>query len=102
MHTQWRILNLVTNGANTPLGVLSGLTCGINAFNYWRHGELLDELAGCELPAIRGLTHGPFTLEMHTNTEHHRGYMRSSLSLSEFGRALLANETDFARFNTID
>lgn len=102
--TQAKILKIIANGADRPSRVFSDATIrGVKSvFGYWQQGQILDELARCRLPAVLGLTEGPFTLSMHDDQIRHDRYKRSSLSLSDFGRALLAARDDFARHNRID
>jgi hypothetical protein len=104
MKTQARILELIASGADAPRLVFSDATMiGRNSvFRYWQLGQLLDELAHCGRPAVLGLAEGPFTLDLHDDAIRYEGYKRSSLSLSDFGHALLAAGEDFARHNRID
>jgi hypothetical protein len=71
-------------------------------FAYWEVGALLDGLASCPTPAITGLEEGPFTLEMHEDAERHKRYTQSRLSLTAFGKSILAGTDDFSRHNPID
>lgn len=104
MKTQTRILELIANGADAPRLIFSDATMagGTPVFRYWQQGQMLDELARCRLPAVLGLAEGPFTLDLHDNKDRYERYKRSSLSLSDFGRALLAAGDDFARHNRIN
>jgi hypothetical protein len=104
MKTQTRILELIANGADVPRLIFSDatMTGGKSVFRYWQQGQMLDELARCRLPAVLGLAEGPFTDALHDDKVRYERYKRSSLSLSDFGHALLAGEDDFARHNRVD
>ena len=71
-------------------------------FGYWEAGALLEGLALAPRPAVAGLAEGPFTLEMHNEATRYARYKESRMSLTEFGRAVLAHEEDFSRYNAID
>ncbi len=70
-------------------------------YAYWEVGALLDGLARCGVPAVSGLEEGPFSPEMHDDAGRHQRYKQSRLSLTEFGKAVLAGEDDFYRHNPI-
>jgi hypothetical protein len=72
-----------------------------HVFAYWEVGVLLDGLAFGPAPAITGLQEGPFTLDMHEDTERHRRYKQSRLSLTALGKAVLSGTDDFSRHNPI-
>jgi hypothetical protein len=70
--------------------------------DYWELGDRLHGLAQCQTPAIVGLDDaGPVNLALHDDRERHERFRQSKLSLSEFGRALVKGQADFARHNTI-
>lgn len=102
--TQTRILELIGSGADKPSILFSdsAMTGGRSVFGYWRQGQTLDELARCTVPAVIGVAEGPFTLALHEDERRYGRYKSSALSLSDFGRALLAAEDDFPRHNRID
>ena len=104
MSTQTRILELIGSGADTPSILFSNstMTGGRSVFGYWRQGQTLDELARCTVPAVIGVAEGPFTLALHEDEARYGRYKRSALSLSDFGRALLAAGDDFPRHNRIE
>lgn len=70
-------------------------------YGYWEVGELLDGLARCPEPAVSGLAEGPFDDALHDSNERHRRYRNSRLSLTELGKAILAQSDDFSRHNPI-
>lgn len=71
-------------------------------FNEWQHGYLLDGLAFGPTPAIAGLDDGLRTLRREELGARHPLYLKSRLSLTEFGKAVVAHEVDFSRHNPID
>jgi hypothetical protein len=50
---------------------------------------------------VSGLDEGPFTLEMHQDTDRHSRYKQSKLALTALGEAVLAQAEDFSRHNLI-
>jgi hypothetical protein len=104
MDTQRRILQLIREGASSPQAILSqqSVLRPASVFGYWRLGQILDELAHCREPVVSGLADGPFTLELHNDSERHKRFMRSMLSLTDLGLAVLEGREDFALHNPID
>ncbi len=72
-----------------------------HVFSYWEGGSLLDGLAHCPAPAVSGLGNGPFTEEFHNDHLRHERYIKSRLSLTALGEALLTWKEDFSRHNPI-
>jgi hypothetical protein len=102
--TQRTMLDLIDKGVRRPLNVLcdTGRQEALAAMSYWQRGALLNDMASCGTPAISGLQAGPFTLELHDDVERFERYRRSSLELTDFGKAMIAGEADFAAHNRID
>ena len=73
-----------------------------SAYGYWEVGALLDGLARCEKPAVSGLDEGPFSLDVHNNAGRLDRYKGSRLSLTEFGKAVLAGNENFRHHNSIN
>ena len=71
-------------------------------FGEWEYGYLLDGLAFGPRPAIAGLDDELRTLDREQLRSRHAAYLRSRLSLTEFGKAVLAHKEDFSRHNPID
>ena len=71
-------------------------------FNEWEYGYLLDELAHGPRPAVAGLDEELRTLDRDNLRDRHTAYLRSVLSLTGFGKAVLAHQEDFSRHNPID
>lgn len=71
-------------------------------FNEWEFGMLLEGLAHGLRPAVAGLDDELRTIEKNSYRGRHEAYRRSRLSLTEFGKAILAHQEDFSRHNPID
>ncbi|MGH6710773.1 MAG: hypothetical protein ACREEK_17590 [Bradyrhizobium sp.] len=71
-------------------------------YGEWEYGYLLDGLAFGPRPAIAGLDEELRTLGREQLRSRHDAYLRSELSLTEFGKAVLAGKEDFSRHNPID
>jgi hypothetical protein len=101
--TEMRMLELIAPGRTHPFDVFPGHEHQNKrrVFYYWEIGFLLDGLARCPAPAVSGFDEGPFTFEMIDNRERHERYKRSKLSLTAFGKAILAGTEDFSRHNPI-
>src|SRR5262249_1556336 len=101
--TEMRILELLAAGHAHPYDLFPGqekpnarLTCG-----YGEVGEWPDGLARCPEPAVSGLAEGPFDDALHDATDRHDRYRKSQLSLTDLGKAILAQSNDFSRHNPI-
>jgi hypothetical protein len=101
--TEMRMLELIAWGfANTnPLFYLRGLR-GTRVFNESELGYLLDGLAHGPTSAVAGLDDELRTLETRNYRGRLEAYQRSRLSLTEFGKAVVAHKEDFSRHNPID
>jgi hypothetical protein len=71
-------------------------------FGEWHYGYLLDGLAFGPRPAVAGLDEELRTLDRNNLRDRHAAYLRSRLSITEFGKAILAHKEDFSRHNPID
>ena len=71
-------------------------------FGEWEIGYLLDGLAFGPRPAVAGLDGELRTLARENLRDRHAAYLRSRLSLTEFGKAIVACEEDFSRHNPIN
>lgn len=65
-------------------------------------GWLLEGLALGPRPAVAGLGEELRTIDRENHRARHQVYLRSRLSLTEFGEAVLAHQEDFSRYNPID
>ena len=71
-------------------------------FGEWELGYLLDGLAHGPRPAVKGLDEQLRTLDRENLRDRQAAYLRSELSLTEFGKAVLAHKVDFSQHNPID
>jgi hypothetical protein len=101
--TEMRMLELLAWGfANAnPLFYFRDLR-GTYVFDEEEHGRLLDRLASGPVPAVAGLEELG-TISREKLGACHKAIRRSrSLSLTEFGEAIVAHREDFSRHNPID
>jgi hypothetical protein len=63
---------------------------------------LLEDLSHGPLPAVAGLDDALRTTRRDNHRARDEAYKRSRLSLTEFGKAVLAHTEDFFRHNPID
>jgi hypothetical protein len=71
-------------------------------FGEWENGYLLDGLALGPTPAGNGLDNALRTISRENLRDRQTAYHRSELTLSEFGKSILAHKEDFSRHNPID
>jgi hypothetical protein len=71
-------------------------------FGEFELGYLLDGLAFGPRPAIAGLDEELRTMRQDNWRDRGRAYKRSRLSLTDFGKAVVAHKEDFSRHNPID
>jgi hypothetical protein len=101
--TEMRLLELIATGfmGTNMLFYLRGFRQR-GVFSDFEIGSLLEGLAHGPRPAVAGLDNELRVLAK----ENHRGrleaYRRSRLSLTEFGKAILAHKEDFSRHNPIE
>ena len=100
--TEMRMLQLLKEGIVNPIGLFPHHRHQRKVFGYWEAGSLLDGLAHCPAPAVSGLGEGPFAEEMHKDRIRHERYVKSRLSLTPLGEAVLTWKEDFRRHNPID
>jgi len=101
--TEMRMLEMIAEGhaGTNNLFHLRSLR-RTRIFREWEHGYLLDGLAHGPRPAIAGLDDELRTLDQENLRDRHAAYLRSRLSLTEFGKAIVAHKEDFSRHNPID
>jgi hypothetical protein len=101
--TEMRMLELIARGYSltNALFHLRSLR-RTRIFSEWEHGYLLDGLAHGPMPAVAGLADELRTLNRENMRDRHTAYLRSELSLTDFGRAVVAHKEDFSRHNPID
>jgi hypothetical protein len=102
--SEMRILELIAAGYAHPFDVFPHHRERFQrrVFGYWEAGALLERLALAPTPAVAGLAERPFALAMHNDAARLTRYRESRLSLTEFGKAVLAHDEDFSRHNPID
>jgi hypothetical protein len=71
-------------------------------FGEWENGYLLDGLGLGPTPAVNGLDNALCTISRENLRDRQTAYHRSELSLTKFGKSILAHKEDFSRHNPID
>jgi len=101
--TEMRMLELIARGyeRTSALSHLRSLSQR-RIFNEWELGLLLCGLAHGPTPAVAGLDDDLRTIAKENYRDRDAAYKRSRLSLTEFGRAIVAHKEDFSRHNPID
>lgn len=100
--TEMRMLELLAAGyANTSALFHFETRLQRRVFNEWEKGAFLEGLGLGPTPAVAGLDEVLRTLPYENYRARHEAYLRSRLSLTEFGRALVAHKEDFSRHNPI-
>ena len=101
--TEMRMLELIASGyeRTNALFHLRSLR-QTRIFNEWEHGYLLDGLAHGPIPAVAGLDDELRTIGRENLGKRLPAYHRCRLSLTEFGKAIVAHKEDFSRHNPID
>jgi hypothetical protein len=101
--TELRFLELIARGftLTNALFHLRSLR-GTRVFGEFESGWLLQGLAHGPKPAVAGLDDELRTIDRENLRDRHAAYLRSRLSLTEFGKAVLARREDFSRYNPID
>lgn len=102
--SEMRMLELIAAGYEHPFDVFPHHRERFQrrVFGYWEAGALLERLALAPTPAVSGLAEWPFTLDMHDDPVRLPRYKESRISLTEFGKAIVAHKEDFSRHNPID
>jgi hypothetical protein len=101
--SEMRMLELIGSGYAkvNPLFHLQALP-QTRVFDEWGYGYLLDGLAFGPKPAITGLDDELRTIRRDNLRGRHAALLRSRLSLTNFGKAVVAHKEDFSRHNPID
>ncbi|MGL3108428.1 hypothetical protein [Bradyrhizobium sp. BR 1432] len=101
--TEMRFLELLSRGfANTNGLFHLRSQRRTYVFGEFELGSLLEGLALGPRPAVAGLGDELRTIDRKNLRARHEVYLRSRLSLTEFGKAILAHQEDFSRYNPID
>jgi hypothetical protein len=100
--TEMRMLELLAAGyANTNALFHRWSLHRRRVFGEWEMGSLLEALALGPTPAVAGLGEELRTLPYENYRGRHEVYLRSRLSLTEFGRDVVAHKEDFSRHNPV-
>jgi hypothetical protein len=101
--TEMRMLELIARGYSLTNALFHlGSLRQTRIFGEPEYGYLLDGLAFGPVPAVAGLDEELRTLRRENHRDRGPAYHRSRLSLTEFGKAILAHQEDFSRHNPID
>jgi hypothetical protein len=101
--TEMRMLELIARGYSLTNALFHPRSLRrTRIFDEWEHGYLLDGLAFGPKPAVAGLDDRLRTLDRENYKDRLDAYHRSRLSLTEFGKAIVAHKEDFSRHNPID
>jgi hypothetical protein len=101
--TEMRLLDMLARGFENSNALFHLRTLrGTRIFAEFEIGYLLDGLAHGPQPAVAGLDDELRTLARENLGDRHKAYLRSELSLTEFGEAVVAHKEDFSRYNPID
>jgi hypothetical protein len=96
-----QLLERIASGHNRTDELFRPGALKTRVFDPWELGALLEGLAFGPAPAIAGLDRKLATLDPDNARGRNAAFRRSRLSLTEFGRAVLAGEEDFSRHNPI-
>jgi hypothetical protein len=101
--TEMRLLELIARGYERPNALFHLRTLRRrDVFGEFEIGYLLDGLAHGPRPAVAGLDDELRTLGRENYRARDAAYKRSRLSLTEFGKSILAHREDFSRHDAID
>ena len=101
--TEMRLLELIAGGFPRTFTLFYRETLRQRrVFKSWEIGSLLEGLAFCPNPAIAGLDDELRSLDKENFRDREAAYKRSTVSLTDFGRAIVAHKEDFSRHNPID
>ncbi|WP_234679393.1 hypothetical protein [Bradyrhizobium monzae] len=100
--TEMRFLEMLAWYANTNALFHLRSQRRTYVFGEFDLGSLLEGLALGPKPAVAGLGDELRTIDPQNLRSRHEVYLRSRLSLTEFGKAVLAHQEDFSRHNPID
>ena len=101
--TEMRMLELIARGYDRTNALFH--LRGLRQTRVYSESELrylLDGLAHGPVPAVAGLDDALRANSQENLQDRHSAYLRSRLSLTEFGKAVVAHKEDFSRHNPID
>jgi hypothetical protein len=100
--TEMRLLELIARGYSLTNALFYLRTLRQRrVFNDFEIGSLLEGLAHCPTPAVAGLDDELRAIRKENYRDRLKAYQRSQLSLTEFGKAIIAYKEDFSRHNPI-
>lgn len=101
--TEMRFLELIARGfTRADARFHSRRLRGTRVFGELESEWPLQSLAHGPKPAVAGLDDELRTIDRENSRARHEAYLRSRLSLTDFGKAVLAHQEDFRRYNPID
>jgi hypothetical protein len=101
--TEMRLLELIGRGYSQTNSLIHRRQLRRRwIFNELEMRSLIERLAHCPTPAAEGLDDELRTINEKHHGARHEPFRRSRLSLTEFGKAILAHKEDFSRHNPID
>jgi len=101
--TQRQILYSLDRGVNRA-GMLFARCQAMEVAQFWGDWgffNVLAEMQYCERPLLDGFT-APFSIETLQDDDKRKNFIQSELSLTEFGRSVLAAQSDFLDHNDIN
>jgi hypothetical protein len=101
--TEMRLLELIAIGfmGTNMLFYLRGFRQR-GVFSDWEIGSLLEGLAHGPRPVVAGLDDELRVIDRGNLRDRLKAYQRSRLTVTEFGKAILAHKEDFSHHNPID
>jgi hypothetical protein len=101
--TEMRLLEIIANGYASANALFYRYTLRqTRVFKDMEIGSLLEGLAHVPRPAVSGLDDELRGISKDNHRDRLKAYQRSRLSLTEFGKAVLAYREDFSGHNPID
>jgi len=101
--TEMRMLEMIGRGYSLSKDLFhSSDVRQTRVFSEAEYACLLEGLAHCPEPAVMGLDDELRTIRKENLRDRFRAFKRSRLSLTDFGKAVLAHKEDFSRHNPID
>ena len=101
--TEMRMLEMIGRGYSLTNDLFDNSDIRqTHVFNEFEYGYLLDGLAFGPTPAVAGLDEELRTMRRDNLRDRVHAYKRSRLSLTDFGKAVVAHKEDFSRHNPID
>ncbi len=101
--TEKRMLELVGRGYSSTKALFHHRHLRqTSIFDEWQHGYLPDGLSFGPVPVVTGLDDELRTRSRENYNDRLSAYHRSRLSLTDFGKAVLAHREDFSRHNPVD